>query len=64
MTFLLDLIFGYIKEALDPEFTVNFRLNISFDKAASSNQVVLLFGNAQGIIRINSSRQIYSDVRG
>ena len=37
-------------------------VTISFTKAASSNQVVLLFGDTQGIIRINSNRQIYSDI--
>ena len=63
MIIALDLLAEDVKEALDPEFTGNLRINMNFSKAASENQVLLLFGDTQGIIKINSSRQIYSDVR-
>ena len=64
MIIALDLMAEDVKEAIDPEFSGNLRINISFSKAADSNRILLLFGDTQGIIRINGSRQIYSDVRG
>lgn len=64
MIIALNLKSEDVKEAIDPEFTENLRINMSFNKPTSSNKVLLLFGDTQGIIRINSSRQIYSDVKG
>ena len=63
MIIALDLKAEDVKDAIDPEFTGNLRINLSFSQPAASNQIVLLFGDTQGIIRINGSRQIYSDVR-
>ena len=63
MIIAFDLIVEDVKEALDPEFTGNLSLHISFDKAPSSNQCLLLFRETQGIIQIKYSRQIYADVR-
>ena len=63
MIIALDLMAEDVKAAIDPEFTGNLRINMSFSRATASNQVLLLFGDTQGIIRINGSRQIYSDVR-
>ena len=59
----LDLGGENVKEAVDPEYTGHLRLNLSFSQASTDNQVLLLFGDTQAILRINYDRQVYSDVR-
>ena len=63
MVIALDLLAEDVKEAVDPEYTGNLRINMTFSNASASNRMLLLFGDTQGILRINSDRQIYSDVR-
>lgn len=63
MIIVLDLKSEDIKEAIDPEFTGNLRINMTFSQTSNSNRMLLLFGDTQGILRVNHDRQIYSDVR-
>lgn len=63
MIAVLDLRAETVKDAIDPEYSGNLRIHMTFKKAGSSNKVLLLFGDTQGILRINENRQIYSDIR-
>lgn len=63
MITVLDLRAEPVKDSINAEYSGNLRIHMSFKKAATSNRVLLLFGDTQGILRINSDRQIYSDIR-
>ena len=52
-----------VKESVNPEFTGNLRINMSFSKAATSHRILLLLGDTQAILKINLGHQMYSDVK-
>lgn len=63
MIAVVDLRAKPVRDGINAEYLGNLRIYMSLKKAVTLNKVLLLFGDTQGILRINSDRHIYSDMR-
>jgi len=61
--FVLDLQAEKLADSIALEQSGNLRIDLEFEQPMNANKVLVLLGDTQGRLSINSDRRIYSDIR-